>query len=74
MKRGNELAPPSTRASYGVDWNKILDGNPWEFTRGKDFDRDPHKFARAAVNAASKRGLKCAFKVDGVRVTIQAFD
>lgn len=51
------------------NWDAWLDGQIWKFTEGEDFATTPVTFAKAARQAAARRGLEVRTKtkeVDGV--------
>lgn len=54
------------------DWEKYLNGDRWELTKGEDFDVSPGGMRVQAFLAAKRRGVKVNTHIDGNKLYVQA--
>lgn len=68
MKRIAALPPKNTGGTFTggtrtpVDWDKCLDGTPWQAERHKDFTCTTRTFASRVYQAAKKRNKRVSVR------------
>ena len=65
MPRVSELTelPPATKATRGIPWEEIADGQIWELTQGQDFKGKPEGVESRIRTKAKQMGREVETRV-----------